>query len=113
MFLDMVFLESGGDNLVVIFSLELVDLIFYVIDVVVGDKIFCKGGLGIIKLDLLVINKIDLVLMVGVDLGIMDWDVKKMWGEKFFVFINLKIVIGLSIVVDFVEYYLLIKVLVS
>ncbi|AGF50662.1 urease accessory protein G [Synechocystis sp. PCC 6803] len=111
--LDMVFLESGGDNLAATFSPELVDLTLYVIDVAAGDKIPRKGGPGITKSDLLVINKIDLAPMVGADLGIMDRDAKKMRGEKPFVFTNLKTATGLSTVVDFVEHYLPTKVLAS
>lgn len=105
----MVIIESGGDNLVVIFSLEFLDLMFYVIDVFVGDKIFCKGGFGIIKFDLLVINKIDLVLLVGVLLDVMDWDVKKMWGDKFFIFVNMKNEIGLQDIIEFICEYGMLK----
>ncbi len=88
--LDLVFLESGGDNLAATFSPELVDLTIYVIDVAAGDKIPRKGGPGITKSDLLVINKIDLAPYVGADLGVMERDTKKMRGEKPFVFTNLK-----------------------
>ncbi|MBE9196134.1 urease accessory protein UreG [Synechocystis sp. LEGE 06083] len=111
--LDMVFLESGGDNLAATFSPELVDLTLYVIDVAAGDKIPRKGGPGITKSDLLVINKIDLAPMVGADLQVMDRDAKKMRGEKPFVFTNLKTTTGLNTVVNFIEHYLPSKVLAS
>ena len=101
--LDLVFVESGGDNLAATFSPELVDLTIYVIDVAAGDKIPRKGGPGITKSDLLVINKIDLAPFVGADLGVMERDTKKMRGEKPFVFTNLKTQEGLESVVDFVE----------
>jgi urease accessory protein len=101
--LDLVFLESGGDNLAATFSPELVDLTIYVIDVAAGDKIPRKGGPGITKSDLLVINKIDLAPMVGADLGIMERDAKKMRGNKPFVFTNLKTQEGLPAVIDFIK----------
>ncbi len=101
--LDLVFVESGGDNLAATFSPELVDLTIYVIDVAAGDKIPRKGGPGITKSDLLVINKIDLAPFVGADLGVMERDTKKMRGEKPFVFTNLKTQEGLASVVDFVK----------
>ena len=101
--LDLVFVESGGDNLAATFSPELVDLTIYVIDVAAGDKIPRKGGPGITKSDLLVINKIDLAPFVGADLGVMERDTKKMRGEKPFVFTNLKTKEGLESVVDFVK----------
>ena len=101
--LDLVFVESGGDNLAATFSPELVDLTIYVIDVAAGDKIPRKGGPGITKSDLLVINKIDLAPFVGADLGVMERDAKKMRGEKPFVFTNLKTKEGLASVVDFVK----------
>ena len=104
--LDLVFLESGGDNLAATFSPELVDLTIYVIDVAAGDKIPRKGGPGITKSDLLVINKIDLAPMVGADLGVMERDAKKMRGDKPFVFTNLKTKEGLSTVIDFVKLYM-------
>ena len=94
--LDLVFLESGGDNLAATFSPELVDFTIYVIDVAAGDKIPRKGGPGITKSDLLVINKIDLAPQVGADLGVMERDAKKMRGDKPFVFTNLKTKEGLS-----------------
>lgn len=101
--LDLIFVESGGDNLAATFSPELVDLTIYVIDVAGGDKIPRKGGPGITKSDLLVINKIDLAPYVGADLAIMDRDAKKMRGEKPFVFTNLKTQQGLSDVIAFVQ----------
>jgi len=104
--LDLVFLESGGDNLAATFSPELVDLTIYVIDVAAGDKIPRKGGPGITKSDLLVINKIDLAPYVGADLGIMERDTKKMRGDKAFVFTNLKTQIGVETVLDFVQSYI-------
>lgn len=101
--LDLVFLESGGDNLAATFSPELVDLTIYVIDVAAGDKIPRKGGPGITKSDLLVINKIDLAPMVGADLGVMERDAKKMRGDKPFVFTNLKTQNGLTTIIDFIK----------
>lgn len=101
--LDIVFLESGGDNLAATFSPELVDLAIYVIDVAAGDKIPRKGGPGITKSDLLVINKIDLAPFVGADLNIMERDAKKMRGEKPFVFTNLKTKQGLEDVLEFIQ----------
>lgn len=88
--LDLVIVESGGDNLAATFSPELADITLYVIDVSAGDKIPRKGGPGITRSDLLVINKIDLAPLVGADLGIMDRDAKKMRGDKPFVFTNIK-----------------------
>jgi urease accessory protein len=99
--LDLVFVESGGDNLAATFSPELVDLTIYVIDVAGGDKIPRKGGPGITKSDLLVINKIDLATYVGADLDVMDRDAKKMRGTKPFVFSNLKTQEGLTAVIAF------------
>jgi urease accessory protein len=101
--LDLVFLESGGDNLAATFSPELVDLTIYVIDVAAGDKIPRKGGPGITKSDLLVINKIDLAPFVGADLSVMERDAKKMRGDKPFVFTNLKTQQGLATVREFIE----------
>jgi urease accessory protein len=101
--LDLIFVESGGDNLAATFSPELVDLTIYVIDVAAGDKIPRKGGPGITKSDLLVINKTDLAPYVGADLGVMERDTKKMRGEKPFVFTNLKTQVGLESVVNFVK----------
>lgn len=101
--LDLVFLESGGDNLAATFSPELVDLTIYVIDVAAGDKIPRKGGPGITKSDLLVINKTDLAAYVGADLNVMERDAKKMRGDKPFVFTNLKTQVGLGDVIQFVN----------
>jgi len=101
--LDFVFLESGGDNLAATFSPELVDLTLYVIDVAAGDKIPRKGGPGITKSDLLVINKIDLAPFVGADLNVMERDAKKMRGDRPFVFTNLKTQQGLVAVADFIR----------
>ncbi|MBC6478120.1 MAG: urease accessory protein UreG [Hormoscilla sp. GM7CHS1pb] len=101
--LNLMLVESGGDNLAATFSPELVDLTIYVIDVAAGDKIPRKGGPGITKSDLLVINKIDLAPQVGADLGIMERDAKKMRGDKPFVFTNLKTQQGLPAVVEFIE----------
>jgi urease accessory protein len=100
--LDIIFVESGGDNLAATFSPELADLTLYVIDVAAGDKIPRKGGPGITKSDLLVINKIDLAPMVGADLAVMDRDARTMRQEKPFVFTNLKQSDGLSFIVDFI-----------
>jgi urease accessory protein len=101
--LDLVFIESGGDNLAATFSPELSDLTLYVIDVAAGDKIPRKGGPGITKSDLLVINKIDLAPMVGASLEVMERDAKKMRGERPFVFTNLKTGHGLDTVIRFIE----------
>jgi urease accessory protein len=101
--LDVIFIESGGDNLAATFSPELSDLTLYVIDVAAGDKIPRKGGPGITKSDLLVINKIDLAPMVGASLEVMDRDAKKMRGTRPFVFTNLKTGQGLPDVVRFIE----------
>jgi len=101
--LDLVFVESGGDNLAATFSPELSDLTLYVIDVAAGDKIPRKGGPGITKSDLLVINKIDLAPMVGASLEVMDRDARKMRGERPFVFTNLKTGQGLERVIAFLE----------
>jgi urease accessory protein len=101
--LDLVFVESGGDNLAATFSPELSDLTLYVIDVAAGDKIPRKGGPGITKSDLLIINKIDLAPYVGASLEVMDTDAKRMRGDRPFVFTNLKSGQGLSTVIDFVE----------
>ncbi len=101
--LDLVFLESGGDNLAATFSPELVDLTIYVIDVAAGDKIPRKGGPGITKSDLLVINKTDLAPYVGADLNVMERDAKKMRGDKPFIFTNLKTQVGLVDVIQFVN----------
>ncbi|BAZ91499.1 urease accessory protein G [Raphidiopsis curvata NIES-932] len=100
--LDVVFLESGGDNLAATFSPELVDLTIYVIDVAAGDKIPRKGGPGITKSDLLVINKTDLAPYVGADLNVMERDTKRMRGDRPFILTNLKTQVGLTDVIDFI-----------
>ena len=100
--LDFVLVESGGDNLSATFSPELADLTIYVIDVAAGDKIPRKGGPGITRSDLLVINKIDLAPYVGASLEVMDRDARKMRGERPFVFTNLKTGEGLASVEDFI-----------
>ena len=100
--LQIIFIESGGDNLSATFSPELADLTIYVIDVSAGDKIPRKGGPGITRSDLLVINKIDLAPLVGADLGVMDRDAKKMRGDKPFVFTNLKALQGVTEIADFI-----------
>jgi urease accessory protein len=100
--LDVVFVESGGDNLAATFSPELSDLTLYVIDVAAGEKIPRKGGPGIVKSDLLVINKIDLAPMVGASLDVMAHDAKKMRGARPFVFTNLKTGHGLQEIIEFV-----------
>ncbi|MEK9753200.1 MAG: urease accessory protein UreG [Rhodospirillaceae bacterium] len=100
--LDIVFVESGGDNLSATFSPELADITIYVIDVSAGDKIPRKGGPGITRSDLLVINKTDLAPMVGADLGVMERDAKKMRGERPFVFARVKHGVGLVAIVDFI-----------
>jgi urease accessory protein len=101
--LDLVLIESGGDNLAATFSPELSDLTLYVIDVAAGDKIPRKGGPGITKSDLLVINKIDLAPMVGASLEVMERDSRKMRGARPFVFTNLKTGQGLDTVINFIE----------
>lgn len=101
--LDVILIESGGDNLAATFSPELSDLTLYVIDVSAGDKIPRKGGPGITKSDLLVINKIDLAPMVGADLGVMDRDAKKMRNDKPFIFSNLKDGTGVADIVAFIK----------
>jgi urease accessory protein len=101
--LDVVFVESGGDNLAATFSPELSDLTLYVIDVAAGDKIPRKGGPGIMKSDLLIINKIDLAPYVGASLEVMDRDARKMRGDRPFVFSNLKTGHGLDDIVRFIE----------
>ena len=100
--LDLVFVESGGDNLAATFSPELSDLTLYVIDVAAGEKIPRKGGPGITKSDLLIINKIDLAPMVGASLEVMDRDARRMRGARPFVFTNLKSGEGLDTVIRFV-----------
>ena len=101
--LDAIFIESGGDNLAATFSPELADITIYVIDVSAGDKIPRKGGPGITRSDLLVINKIDLAPLVGASLEVMDRDARKMRGERPFLFTNLKIDQGVTEIVAFIE----------
>jgi urease accessory protein len=101
--LDIIFVESGGDNLAATFSPELSDLTLYVIDVAAGDKIPRKGGPGITKSDLLIINKIDLAPMVGASLDIMERDATRMRGERPFLFTNLKTGQGVEEIVSFIE----------
>lgn len=100
--LDIVLVESGGDNLAATFSPELADITIYVIDVSAGDKIPRKGGPGITRSDLLVINKIDLAPLVGADLDVMDRDSRKMRGTRPFLFTNLKAGVGIDEVVEFI-----------
>ena len=104
--LDIVFVESGGDNLSATFSPELADLMIYVIDVAEGEKIPRKGGPGITRSDLLVINKIDLAPYVGASLEVMKSDTQRMRGDKPFVFSNLKSLEGLTKIVDFIVHFL-------
>ena len=101
--LDLVIIESGGDNLAATFSPELADLTIYVIDVSAGDKIPRKGGPGITRSDLLVINKIDLAPLVGADLGVMDRDARKMRGERPFAFTNIKSGEGVARIAQFIQ----------
>ena len=99
----LIFIESGGDNLAATFSPELADLTIYVIDVSAGDKIPRKGGPGITRSDLLVINKTDLAPLVGASLEVMDRDAKRMRGERPFLFTNLKQGQGVAEIVAFIE----------
>ena len=101
--LDVIFVESGGDNLAATFSPELSDLTIYVIDVAAGEKIPRKGGPGITKSDLLVINKIDLAPMVGASLEVMDRDARRMRGERPFIFTNMKTGVGLRKIISCIE----------
>jgi len=101
--LDLIFVESGGDNLAATFSPELSDLTLYVIDVAAGDKIPRKGGPGITRSDLLIINKIDLAPYVGASLDVMDRDARRMRGDAPFVFTNLKTGAGVKTVIAFIE----------
>ena len=101
--LDIVFIESGGDNLAATFSPELSDLTIFVIDVAAGEKIPRKGGPGITRSDLLVINKIDLAPLVGASLMVMEEDTKRMRGIRPYVFTNLKDGVGVEVVIDFIE----------
>ena len=102
--LDLIFIESGGDNLSATFSPELADLTIYVIDVAAGDKIPRKGGPGITRSDLLVINKVDLAPFVGADLEVMERDAKLMRKERPFVFTNLKEDLGLDKIIAYIKY---------
>lgn len=101
--LELIIIESGGDNLAATFSPELSDLTLYVIDVSAGDKIPRKGGPGIMKSDLLIINKTDLAPLVGASLEIMERDAKKMRGDKPFVFSNMKTQDGLDEIIAFIQ----------
>ena len=100
--LELLFIESGGDNLAATFSPELADLTIYVIDVSAGDKIPRKGGPGITRSDLLVINKIDLAPLVGADLSVMDRDARRMRGQRPFIFTNLKEDRGVAEIAEFI-----------
>jgi urease accessory protein len=102
--LDLILIESGGDNLAATFSPELADITIYVIDVAQGEKIPRKGGPGITRSDLLVINKIDLAPHVGASLDVMESDTKRMRGEKPYVFTNLRAGVGADTVANFVEH---------
>jgi urease accessory protein len=101
--LDLILIESGGDNLAATFSPELSDLTIYVIDVAGGEKIPRKGGPGITRSDLLIINKIDLAPYVGASLDVMARDAKKMRGDRPFIFTNLRSGIGVEHVIDFIR----------
>ncbi|MBE7379832.1 MAG: urease accessory protein UreG [Leptolyngbya sp. SIO1E4] len=101
---DIVFVESGGDNLAATFSPELVEMTLYVIDVAAGDKIPRKGGPGIMRSDLLVINKVDLAPHVGADLAVMQRDAQKMRGDRPFIFTNLKTREGLNTIIDLIRH---------
>jgi urease accessory protein len=101
--LDMVLVESGGDNLAATFSPELADLTIYVIDVAGGEKIPRKGGPGITRSDLLVVNKIDLAPHVGADLSVMEEDTKRMRGQRPYVFSNVRDGIGVDAIARFIE----------
>jgi urease accessory protein len=101
--LDVLLIESGGDNLAATFSPELADLTIYVIDVSAGDKIPRKGGPGITRSDLLVINKIDLAPLVGANLELMDRDARRMRGGRPFVFANIRTALGIGEIVAFIE----------
>jgi urease accessory protein len=101
--LDLVLIESGGDNLAATFSPELADLTIYVIDVSAGDKIPRKGGPGIIRSDLLVINKTDLAPLVGASLEVMDRDSRKMRGDRPFVFARVRSGVGVADIASFIE----------
>ena len=105
--LEIVMIESGGDNLAATFSPELVDATFYVIDVAEGDKIPRKGGPGIMSSGMLVINKIDLAPYVGADLAVMDRDARRMRGERPYVFTNLKTGSGVDALIEWIRHSLL------
>jgi urease accessory protein len=100
---ELCLIESGGDNLAATFSPELADITIYVIDVAAGEKIPRKGGPGITRSDLLVINKIDLAPLVGADLDVMRSDTLRMRGERPFIFTNLKTGVGLQVIIDFIR----------
>jgi len=100
---EICFIESGGDNLAATFSPELADITIYVIDVAAGEKIPRKGGPGITRSDLLIINKIDLAPLVGADLSVMDSDAKRMRGDRPFLFTNLKAGQGVPEIADFIR----------
>ena len=100
--LDVIFIESGGDNLAATFSPELADLTIYVIDVAAGDKIPRKGGPGITRSDLLVINKVDLAPLVGADLGVMERDARRMRGARPFVFTQIRGGAGVQQICEFI-----------
>ena len=101
--LDIVLIESGGDNLAATFSPELADITIYVIDVAGGEKIPRKGGPGITRSDLLVVNKIDLAPLVGADLGVMEADTRRMRGERPYVFANIRGGVGVDVITSFIE----------
>ena len=101
--IELIFIESGGDNLAATFSPELVDFSIYIIDVAQGEKIPRKGGQGMIKSDFFIINKTDLAPMVGANLDVMDQDAKRMRGEKPFLFSNMKTQDGLEEIIQFIE----------
>ena len=108
--LELLLVESGGDNLAATFSPELVDATIYVIDVAEGEKIPRKGGPGITRSDLLVINKVDLAPYVGADLGVMERDARRMRGGRPFVFTNLKTGDGVAAIVEWIQSELLLPV---
>lgn len=101
--LDLILIESGGDNLAATFSPELADITIYVIDVAQGEKIPRKGGPGVTRSDLLVINKIDLAPMVGANLSVMESDARCQRGERPFVFSNMREGVGLDVIASFIE----------